>query len=205
MATVRTSARADVVRTLPTYHEAAQLIDVHPSGITRAVAKLGIVPELWGGTEKHLRTVDVLRIAAQARRASVEEVAGALLARAAKDSELQRSVKAEIDRYFAEIDRPEPTHLDLAGLRARRQEILANADEHGARNVRVFGSIVRGQAAQSSDVDLLVEMEPGRSLFDLVGLGQDLEGLLGAHVDVLSDGGVSKHLRERIHAEAVPL
>ena len=74
-----TSARADAVRTLPTYQEAAELVEIHPSGITRAVAKLGIVPQLWGGVEKHLQVVDVLRIAAQARRASVEEVAGGLL------------------------------------------------------------------------------------------------------------------------------
>ncbi len=95
--------------------------------------------------------------------------------------------------------------LDLAGLRARRQEILSHAAEHGARNVRVFGSTARGEAEESSDVDLLVEMEPGRNLLDLVGLWQDLEDLLGTHVDVLSDGGVSPHLRERIYAEAVPL
>lgn len=62
-----------------------------------------------------------------------------------------------------------------------------------------------GDVSAGSDVDLLVEMEPGRSLLDLVGLWQDLENLLGTHVDVLSDGGVSPHLRERINAEAVPL
>jgi hypothetical protein len=64
VATTRTSTRADVVRTLPTYREAAELIEIHPSGITRTVARLGIVPQLWGGVEKHLRVVDVLRIAA---------------------------------------------------------------------------------------------------------------------------------------------
>jgi predicted nucleotidyltransferase len=84
---------------------------------------------------------------------------------------------------------------DLRRLRAQRQHILGCAADHGARNVRVFGSIVRESGA-SSDVDLLVEMEPGRTLLDLVGLWQDLEDLLGAHVDVLSDGGVSPHLRE---------
>ncbi len=69
----------------------------------------------------------------------------------------------------------------------------------------MFGSVVRGESATTSDVDLLVEMEPERSLIDLVGLWQDLEDLLGTHVDVLSDRGVSPHLRERIFAEAVPL
>lgn len=96
-------------------------------------------------------------------------------------------------------------HIDLPRLRDRREEILRYAAEHGARNVRVFGSMVRGNTDAASDVDLLVEMEPGRSLVDLVGLWQDLEDLLGTQVDVLSDGGVSPHLRERIYAEAVPL
>ena len=95
--------------------------------------------------------------------------------------------------------------IDLRRLRARRAEILRHAAEHGARNVRVFGSVVRGESGTSSDVDLLVEMEPGRSLIDLVGLWQDLEDMLGTHVDVISDGGVSPHLRERIYAEAVSL
>lgn len=97
------------------------------------------------------------------------------------------------------------TPIDLAGLRVRRQEILGYARSHGARNVRVFGSTARGDVVATSDVDLLVEMEPGRSLLDLVALWQDLESLLGIHVDVLSDGGVSHHLRERIYADAVPL
>lgn len=120
MATIQTSARVDAVRTLPTYQEAAELIEIHPSGITRAVARLGIVPQLWGGVEKHLRVVDVLRIAAQARRASVEEVAGGLLERASDDPVREQAVRAEIDRYFAEVHRPaQPTSQDtfLAELR----------------------------------------------------------------------------------------
>jgi predicted nucleotidyltransferase len=95
--------------------------------------------------------------------------------------------------------------INLDSLRGRRDEILGYAASHGARNVRVFGSTARGESRNGSDVDLLVEMEPGRSLLDLVGLWQDLEDLLGTHVDVLSDGGVSPHLRERIFAEAVSL
>ena len=108
------------MRALPTYQEAAELIEVHPSGITRAVAKLGIEPQLWGGVEKHLQVGDVLRIAAQARRASVEEVAGGLLERASADPARQDAVRAEIDRYLAEIHRPaRPASQDvfLAELR----------------------------------------------------------------------------------------
>src|SRR5271156_4182375 len=95
------------------------------------------------------------------------------------------------------------TQIDLEGLRVRREEILGYAASHGARNVRVFGSAARGDVGATSDVDLLVEMEPGRNLLDLVGLWQDLESLLGTHVDVLTDGGVSPYMRERIFAEAV--
>lgn len=82
---------------------------------------------------------------------------------------------------------------------------MSCAAEHGAGDVRVFGSIARGDAQGESDVDLLVRIEPGRSLLDLVGLWQDLEELLDARVDVLSEGGVSPHLRERIYADAVAL
>jgi predicted nucleotidyltransferase len=95
--------------------------------------------------------------------------------------------------------------MDLDRLRARRREIVRCAAVHGARNVRVFGSIARGEAGTTSDVDLLVEMEPGRSLLDLVGLWQNLEDLLDGQVDVLSDRGLSPHLRDRIMAEVVPL
>jgi hypothetical protein len=120
MATARTSTRADFIRALPTYQEAAELIEIHPSGITRAVARLGIEPELWGGTEKHLRALDVLRIAAQARRASIEEVAGALLERASHDPAQHEAVQVEIDSYLAEVRRPpQPAPADefLAELR----------------------------------------------------------------------------------------
>jgi predicted nucleotidyltransferase len=104
----------------------------------------------------------------------------------------------------------ESAQLDLRWLRARREEILGYAAEHGARNVRVFGSIARGEPGAGrpgagSDVDLLVEMEPGRSLVDLVGLWQNLEDLLDIHVDMLSEGGVSPFLRERIYADTVAL
>jgi predicted nucleotidyltransferase len=100
---------------------------------------------------------------------------------------------------------PATAHIDLPALRARRDQILGCAAEHGARNVRVFGSIARGEAEADSDVDLLVKMDEGRSLLDLVGLWQELEDLLGTRVDVLSEGGVSPHLRERIFADAVAL
>jgi predicted nucleotidyltransferase len=90
-------------------------------------------------------------------------------------------------------------------VKAKRGEILQLAARHGAHNVRVFGSLARGQATPDSDLDLLVEMEEGRSLLDLVGLWQDLEDLLGRKVDVISEGGLSPYLRDHVLAEAIPL
>jgi uncharacterized protein len=94
---------------------------------------------------------------------------------------------------------------DLDAIRERRSEILCRASHHGARNVRVFGSAARGDAGPASDVDLLVEMEAGRSLLDFVGLWQELEDLLGLKVDLVSEGGISPYLREQILSEAIAL
>jgi predicted nucleotidyltransferase len=71
-------------------------------------------------------------------------------------------------------------------LRQKRHDILRIAAQYGARNLRVFGSVARGGDQEQSDVDLLVDMDPDRSLFDVVGLGQDLEELLDRKVDVLT-------------------
>lgn len=84
-------------------------------------------------------------------------------------------------------------------------EISRIAAAHGARNVRVFGSVSRGEADASSDLDLLVDMGEGRSLFDLVALSDELEEALGVHVDVVTEGSLSPYLRDRILAEAVAL
>ena len=94
---------------------------------------------------------------------------------------------------------------DLCWLGARAAGIWECASKHGARNVRVFGSVVRGEAGSVSDVDLLVEMEAGRSLLDLLGLEQELEDLLGTRIHVVSDDGLSPQIRDRVHAEAIPL
>jgi predicted nucleotidyltransferase len=90
-------------------------------------------------------------------------------------------------------------------IKDRRSDILRILSLHGARNARIFGSAARGDLRPSSDIDVLVEMEPERTLIDLVALEQDLTELFRRRVDVITDGGISPHLRDRILAEAVPL
>ncbi len=95
---------------------------------------------------------------------------------------------------------PAPT---LAELRARRDEILEVARRHGVSNIRVFGSVARGEAHRGSDVDFLVDVEKGRSLFDLGAFYADLQDLLGCAIDVGTE--VKPRLREHVDAEAVLL
>lgn len=87
-------------------------------------------------------------------------------------------------------------------LQARRDEILQIAAQHGARNVRVFGSVARGAADAQSDVDLLVDLEPGRSLLDHAALMLELEALLHRKVDIATERGLRQRIRDRVLAEA---
>lgn len=87
----------------------------------------------------------------------------------------------------------------------KRGDIIEIAARHGARNVRVFGSVARGEAGPDSDVDFLVEPGPCRSPFFPAGLLADLESLLGRPVDVLTPDALHWYLKDRILAEAVPL
>ncbi len=90
-------------------------------------------------------------------------------------------------------------------VRDKRDEILRAAARHGASNVRVFGSVARREVDDQSDIDFLVEMDPGRSLFDLGGLQYELEQLLNHPVDVVSERGLKMRMRDRVLREAVPL
>jgi len=90
-------------------------------------------------------------------------------------------------------------------LEEKRAAILDIAKRHGARNVRIFGSVARGDYDEKSDLDFLVEMEPGRSLLDHASLLLDLERLLGCKVDVVSEKGIKSRMRERVLKEARPL
>ena len=87
----------------------------------------------------------------------------------------------------------------------KKQQILAIAHKHGASHVRIFGSVVQGQADENSDVDFLVDLEVGRSLFDLGGLLYDLQELLGRKVDVVTEKSLHWYIRDKVLKEARPL
>ena len=90
-------------------------------------------------------------------------------------------------------------------IQGHRQEILHLAEKYGARNVRIFGSVARGDAREDSDIDVLVDLEAGRSILDLGGLLMDLQDLLGCRVDVVTTKGLRDRIRSRVLKEAVAL
>ncbi len=90
-------------------------------------------------------------------------------------------------------------------LKDHRDDILSAARKYGARNVRVFGSMAREDYRQESDVDLLVEFEPGRSLLDLVGMANDLHDALGRSFDIVTENSLHRLIRDRVLHEAVKL
>lgn len=90
-------------------------------------------------------------------------------------------------------------------LAAKRDEILKLARSYGVQSIKVFGSVARGDDSDSSDIDFLVSLEDGRSLFDTGALLMELEELLGCRVDVLSERGLRKRFKERIMQEASSL
>ena len=88
---------------------------------------------------------------------------------------------------------------------ANRSAILEVAKNYGAYNVRIFGSVARGESTKNSDLDLLVDLENGRTLFDLGGLHADLEEMLHCTVDIVTENGLDPLIREQVLHEAVPL
>ena len=90
-------------------------------------------------------------------------------------------------------------------LQSKRAEILHLAEKYGAHRVRIFGSVARGDARSDSDIDFLVDLEPGRSLLDLGGLLMDLRTLLDRDVDVITEAGLKSRIKERVLQEAIPL
>lgn len=104
----------------------------------------------------------------------------------------------------AVVDAPH-RRVTLAEVRAHRDEIYRIAAEHGVRTVRVFGSVARGEADDDSDLDLLVDIEPHTSMWDLSGFALDVEGLLNVFTQVTTPNGLKARMRDRVLAEAVPV
>lgn len=90
-------------------------------------------------------------------------------------------------------------------LQEKREDMLRLATKHGASNVRIFGSVARDEADAYSDIDLLVDLEPSRTRRDLDRLVEELQGLLGRKVDIVTEQGLRARLRERVLREAIPL
>ena len=94
---------------------------------------------------------------------------------------------------------------ELQIVQQRKKEIIAVARAHGLVNVRIFGSVARGEDNAQSDIDLLVDLEKGRTLLDLGGALVQLQDLLGRRVDIVTERGLHWYLREKILREARPL
>ena len=95
------------------------------------------------------------------------------------------------------------TPLEL--LKQKRDEIQRVASKHGAYNIRVFGSVARGEARPDSDIDLLIEKGPTTSSWFPAGLVLELEEMLGRRVEIVTETALNPDLRERVHREAIPL
>ncbi|HWE90188.1 MAG TPA: nucleotidyltransferase domain-containing protein [Pseudonocardiaceae bacterium] len=99
----------------------------------------------------------------------------------------------------------EPSETQLERLRRHRDTIIEMAERRGMHNVRVFGSVARGEETKDSDVDLLVDVDKGVSLIKLIGVEDQLADLLGVKVDLVPADGLKDRFRDNILAEAVPL
>ena len=118
------------------------------------------------------------------------------LAEAESKTRLAKQAFERIKSYTGES-------MDIAALiEKKKTEIREIAAKHGAHNIRVFGSVARGEARPDSDVDFLVDMEPGRTLLDLGGLLMELRDLLGVDVDVVTEHGLKPRIRDRVLKEA---
>lgn len=102
---------------------------------------------------------------------------------------------------------PPPTNASMCSrynlaMTINTELIKQIARRHGASKVRIFGSYLHGTQKEDSDIDLLIDLEPGRGLFDLVALKRDLENEIGKHVDVVTEGALSPYLKEDVLREA---
>ncbi|MCA1673931.1 MAG: nucleotidyltransferase family protein [Actinobacteria bacterium] len=90
-------------------------------------------------------------------------------------------------------------------LRDRREQIIAIGKQYGVSNIRVFGSVARGDADERSDLDLLIDVAPGHGYFDMTGFALDVEELLEVFTQVATSNGLKQRMKDKILAEAVPL
>jgi len=95
--------------------------------------------------------------------------------------------------------------MNIQELKKNRESIISVVERNGGRKVRIFGSLARGEGLTDSDVDILIELDPGRSLLDILAIKQDLEDLLHRNVDVLTESAVSPYIKDDIMSEAVAL
>lgn len=158
----------------------------------------------WAGNRRR-QHLEFQQLTFSEKLAAIEQLGGvgAMFSRRGAHTHQRESTAAQAPggRDRAPSDRAP----SLAHVRSNREQIENLAHRHGISRVRVFGSVARGEAGAVSDLDLLVDTAPERSLFDLIAFWQDVEELLGLHVHVVTDGGVSPYLRDRIYAEALPL
>jgi predicted nucleotidyltransferase len=109
------------------------------------------------------------------------------------------------DDLISALARKAEAGYEIVELTEIREDVRRIASAHGAQNVRLFGSVRRGQQDVSSDLDLLVDMAEGRTLFDLIALSNDLEESLGMRVDVVTEASLSPYVRDRVLDEAIAL
>jgi predicted nucleotidyltransferase len=95
--------------------------------------------------------------------------------------------------------------VSLDDVRAHREEIVRVGERFGVRNIRVFGSVARGTSHQDSDLDLLIDVDPGHGYFDMAGFALEIEELLGVFTQVATVGGLKTRIRDRVLGEAAPV
>ncbi len=180
-------------------------------GAGRSVLKSHMGQRPGPAIGKRIAQVRQARSLTQAELASVVGLDRTALAKV--ESGRRRVSAQEIRRLAGALNQPlkwlladdDESDLDLSRLRRLRSRILEVASRHGATNVRVFGSLARGEGDNGSDVDFLLDMEPDHSLFDRAALVVELAEVLGRRVDVATPQALRDRLRDRVLREAVKL
>jgi predicted nucleotidyltransferase len=192
----------------------ARLAGTGLGSVQREVARLttaGLLTREIEGNQTYYRANADSPVAAELRSLMEKTVNAAPAASRARAPEAMRARTATVQRAGdavvtarSRLGRAKGGAL-MRAVKQKRKAILDAAARRGARNVRLFGSVVRGTARFDSDVDILVDLEPGTSLLDLGGLKSELEVILGRKVDVATPAGLRPRVRESVLREARPL